>query len=158
VTPTEEADARALFFAYEGSTFYMSRDGRDREFAAMQVPQALQQRWLNEMKAERLAALGDPGGWRSVSFLLHHSVSGHLQTVLGHVPLGKPWERTAYLELAVKYVEQCASKAEVGAADRRRALRAIQACAGELQREYRMRGQQDRLARLSQEIDERMSE
>jgi hypothetical protein len=44
VTPAAEAGARDLFFAYEGSTFYMSRDGSDREFAAMQVPQDLQRR------------------------------------------------------------------------------------------------------------------
>lgn len=158
VTPTDEAAARALFFAYEGSTFYMSRDGSDREFAAMQVPRALRERWLKEMTEERLASMGGPGGWRSVNFLWHHGVSGHLPAVLGHAPLGKPWERTAYLELAAKYAEQCASKGEIGATELRSALRAIQARVGELQGEYRMRGQRDRLARLDQQLGERVSE
>jgi hypothetical protein len=158
VTPAAEAVARDPFFAYEGSTFYMSRDGRDREFAAMHVPKELQQRWLKEMTAERVAALGLPGGWRSVSFFLHHNLAGHLSTVLDQVPLGKPWERTAYLELAAKYAEQCASRANLDTNDLRGALHAIRERADAMDREYRMRGQRQRLAKLSQKLATRMSE
>lgn len=157
MNPEAEAAARDLFFAYEGSSFYMSRDGRDRDFEAMEVPKESQRRWLDELAAKRLVEIGEPGGWRSVSFLLHHGLQGHLQVVIGTTPAGRPWERTAYLELAAKYVEQCAtaSKAE---SDGRRALLQIEEQARELQADYKMRGQRDRLNKLIDQIHTRLSD
>jgi hypothetical protein len=147
VNPEAEAAARDLFFAYEGSTFYMSRDGSDREFEAMDVPQELRRRWLEELTANRLAAIGEPGGWQSVNFFLHHGLVDHLQVVIGTAPAGKPWERTAYLELAAKYVDKWAA-AKKDRSEARLATQQIEERARELLADYRMRGQRDRLNEL----------
>lgn len=156
--PKVEIAARDLFFAYEGSAFYMSRDDRDREFGAMEVPEELKQHWLDELAAKRVAAIGEPGGWQSVNFLLHHRLQDHLTAVLGTAPAGKPWERTAYLELAAKYVESCAPARKSGLEDRRRALQQIEERARELLADYKMRGQRDRLNKLVDQIRARLTD
>ena len=151
-----EAKARELFFAHEGSTFYMSRNGVDREFEAMRVPMATKRRWLEELTAEHLASMSAPGGWRSVNFLLHHETLGHLQAVVDTAPQGEPWERSAYLELAFKYVERCTAASQSGsdARDKRAAaLKQLRQRAQDLMTDYRMRGQSDRLTKLVEQIN-----
>lgn len=160
--PEREEAARALFFAYEGSAFYMSRDGRESEFESLRVPAETKRRWLDELTSERLAAIGEPGGWRSVNSLVHHELLGHLPVVLETVPAGKPWERTAFLELAAQYVDSCAASPKGEATSRysptdlRHALQRIQDRASELARDHRMRGQGDRLAELRENIQRRL--
>ena len=106
--PTVRA-ARDLFFKYDGSTFYMSRDGSDREYQSYAVPRDLEQEWLRELTARHLAELDKPGNWWTLNFLVHHGDTNHLERVIAAPPLGELWQRTTYLELMLEYVSACQS-------------------------------------------------
>ena len=41
--------AKALFFEYDGSLFYMSRDGVDIQYKRYQVPKDVESKWLKEI-------------------------------------------------------------------------------------------------------------
>jgi hypothetical protein len=97
------ARAKALFWRYDGSTFYMSRDAADREYAALDVPREVEYQWLAALTKEKLKALSEPGNWRVISFLTHHSDFGHLGEVLRANPMGVFWEKCAFLELVVQH-------------------------------------------------------
>jgi hypothetical protein len=101
--------ARDLFFKYDGSTFYMSRDGADREYKSYAVPLDLERKWLRELTARHLAALVKPGNWWTLNFLVHHRDTNHLELAIATPPLGELWQRTAYLELLLEYVSACQS-------------------------------------------------
>ena len=53
--------AKDLFFRYDGSLFYMSRDGADREYTQYDIPKSTEKLWLKELTAQKLAALHDSG-------------------------------------------------------------------------------------------------
>ena len=74
--------AKDLFFRYDGSWFYMSRDGVDREYAAYNIPRSTEKLWLKELTTKKLAALGDSGNWRVIHFLIHHADFAHLPEIL----------------------------------------------------------------------------
>jgi hypothetical protein len=118
--PETPARARQLFFAYDGSTFYMSRDGAEAEYEQYEVPPATEDEWLQELTRSRVAELDQPGNWRSVNFLLHHGNFAHVDEVLAAAPKGVLWERCSFLELALKYLAEArergrATEAEVEA-------------------------------------------
>jgi hypothetical protein len=104
--------ARELFFQYDGSLFYMSRDGADRVYASYGIPRSTERQWLAELTARKLAALGSDGNWRVLNFLVGHRIDGHLDEVLAVKPLGKLWERTAFLEFLLAYVDVCRATAD----------------------------------------------
>src|SRR5260370_21335947 len=79
--------ARDLFFKYDGSTFYMSRDGADREYRSYAVPGDLERQWLRELTARHLDALVKPGNWSTLHFLLHHPDTHYLEHVIATPPL-----------------------------------------------------------------------
>ena len=60
--------ARDLFIRYDGSSFYMSRDGADIQYQRYAVPNELEQKWLEEITTNKLDMLGTPGNWRVVHF------------------------------------------------------------------------------------------
>ena len=80
--------ARKIFFDYEGSRFYMSRDGVDVEYERYPVPQQLERKWLEELTASRLDMLDRSGNWWVVHFLWHHRDSRHLSRLIQTKPLG----------------------------------------------------------------------
>lgn len=104
--------ARELFFQYDGSLFYMSRDGADRVYASYGVPPSTESEWLAELTARKLAALGSDGNWWVLNFLVDHGIDGHLDEALAVKPLGKLWERTAFLEFLLRYVDVCRETAD----------------------------------------------
>jgi hypothetical protein len=99
--------ARKLFFDYDGSGFYMSRDGVDVEYERYGVPPDVERAWLEELAATKLELLARPGNWHVVHFLLHHGDTRHLTRLVEAKPLGVVWERCAYLETLLKYVDIC---------------------------------------------------
>lgn len=119
------ARARELFFAYDGSGFYMSRDGSDMEYRAYKVPRELEAQWRDEMAADKIAKLAEPGNWRSLNYLCHHNNTGFLREVAHAEPLGELWQRISYLELALEYVERC--KGHYRRGEIRAALKTVQA-------------------------------
>jgi hypothetical protein len=127
---TSMARARELFFAYDGSGFYMSRDGSDMEYRAYKVPRELEAQWRDELAADKIAKLAEPGNWRSLNYLCHHNNTGFLYEVAHAEPLGELWQRISYLELALEYIERC--KGHYRRGEIRAALKTVQARAAAL--------------------------
>lgn len=99
--------ARELFFAYDGSVFYMSRNGVDDEYRQYAVPKELEKQWMEELTATKLDLLDGPGYWHVASFLLHHRDTRHLTRLLNVKTRGESGHRCAYLEDLLRYVEMC---------------------------------------------------
>lgn len=95
--------AKELFFQYDGSRFYMSRNGVEDEFAIYNISEALQKQWLLELREQKLAKLGERSNWRIIHFLNHHALEGYLDKLISNEPLGDFWEKCTYLEELVKY-------------------------------------------------------
>ncbi len=100
--------ARELYFRYDGSRFYMSRDGVEQQYLEYRVPPALEADWLAELTADKVAELDQRGNWRSVNFFWSHRDPCHLPLVAATAPKGVFWEKCAYLEHLLRYVDQCA--------------------------------------------------
>lgn len=105
-SPDTEARAKELFFAYDGSPFYMDRDGVYDEFRASNIPRETSDEWMRELTAKHLAGLAKPGNWWSLHFLSHHSKYGYVTEALAARPLGLWWEKVAFLEELLWYVRQ----------------------------------------------------
>src|SRR5258708_1675076 len=101
--------ARDLFFKYDGSTFYMSRDGADREYRSYAVPGDLERQWLRELTARPLDPLTRRGKWWTLNFLVPHRETNSVDRFIAPPPLGELWQRTAYLELLLEYISACQS-------------------------------------------------
>lgn len=99
------AAARELFFGYDGSHSYMSRDAVEDEYRAYGVPAEVEQRWFEALLEERLAGLHRPGNWRTVSFLQLHQRSEYLDDVAAAEPAGEWWEQCSFLEATLRYIE-----------------------------------------------------
>lgn len=114
--PSSDSDldaAKALFWAHDGSSFYMSRglmrDELER-FRRFAVPPEVQAQWLSELTAEQLVKLGEPGNAMVVNFLLHHGDTAYLNELVAQAPLGTVRERCAYLEDLLRYIDRCAGR------------------------------------------------
>ena len=94
-----------MFLAYDGSHTYMGRDGVRDEYLSNGVPAEIEQQWRDELDEKRRAAITEPGNWQSVSYFQHHGDHTHLQEILDAGPLGEWWERCAYLETTLGYIE-----------------------------------------------------
>lgn len=99
--------ARDLFFQHDGSRFNMSRNDLEATYLAYNVPKELESQWLSELTKQKLALLKSPGNWWSILFLRSHQDCRHLSDVLQARPLGVLWQRTAYVEEQLAYVEMC---------------------------------------------------
>lgn len=95
--------AKELFFRYDGSVFYMSRDGVDADYREAGIPRDVEAVWLDEMKSDKLRLLSQKGNWRIVYFFHHHSDLGHLADFIEAEPKGVLWERCCFLETLLKY-------------------------------------------------------
>ena len=96
--------AKELFFKYDGSTFYMSRDGVQKEFNSYSIPDSLQKDWLTELREQKLPKLNERGNWTTIHFLNHHRQKGYLDKLISVKPLGELWEKCAYLEGLIEYL------------------------------------------------------
>lgn len=101
--------ARELFFQYDGSGFYMWHDGVAGEYDAYAVPPELERQWREELTADRLAKLDQPGNWWTLHYLCHHNDTRYLNEVVRAEPLGEFWQRCSYLETLLEYTERCAA-------------------------------------------------
>ena len=147
--------ARDLFFNYDGSLFYMSRDGADREYQSYAVPGDQEREWLRELTAHHLAALVKPGNWWTLNFLVHHRDTNHLARVVATPPLGELWQRTAYLELMLEYLSACQS-AGVSRAQIVSALQVVQKHAMGLMTRSRSDTSRARVAKVLEESQRRI--
>ncbi len=100
-------EARRLFFEYDGSCFYMSRNGVEDQYRQAGVPPETESEWLKELTLIKLDLLSQKGNWSVLHFLKHHADHGHLNHVLHAEPKGALWERCAFLELMLDYARGC---------------------------------------------------
>lgn len=96
-------DARKLFFDYDGSRFYMSRDGVESSYEEACVPREVEATWLEELTRDKLGLLAREGNWAVLHFLNHHSDFRHLAEILSARPLGMMWQKCAFLEKLLAY-------------------------------------------------------
>lgn len=99
------ARARELFLSYSGSHQYMFRDGVEDEYESLDVPPALECEWLATLTEQHLQLLYEAGNWRAVGFLTHHRMWDHLDAIVAAGPLGEWWERCAFWENVLRYIE-----------------------------------------------------
>jgi len=140
--------ARSLFFAYDGSTFYMSRDGVEEEYRALAVSKESERAWLAELTEQKLAALDQPGNWWTISFLLHHGDFEHSELVLAAAPNGVLWQQCAFLEFLLDYVEKARSRRAISAGRADNATSLARATAQKLLRRSRSDNSRRRIQRI----------
>lgn len=99
-------EAKELFFQYDGSRCYMSRDGRETDYLEAGVPREVEVTWLEELKRDKLRLLSEKGNWRVVYFFLDHGDLGHLAEFVQAEPRGVLWERCSYLEKLLTYADE----------------------------------------------------
>lgn len=104
------SNAKELFFRYDGSLFYMYRDGVEKDFLNLQIPESLLAEWLEELTNSKLKQLNSPGNWSVIDFLIHHGDHRFFDQITKAKPLGKFWEKCAFLEDQVEYVKACRRK------------------------------------------------
>jgi hypothetical protein len=91
-------EAKAFFFKYDGSRFYMSRDGVDVMYGSLDVPQEVEAAWLQELTRIKLGLLSRNANWTVLQFLNHHEDYRHLAEVVHSEPKGTLWQLCAFLE------------------------------------------------------------
>lgn len=109
--PGAFSTARDLFFQHDGSRFNMSRNDLEATYLAYNVPKEFESLWLSELTEQKLALLQSPGNWWSIFFLRSHQDCRHLSDVLQARPLGLLWQRIAFVEEQLAYVEMCRRRA-----------------------------------------------
>src|SRR5262245_4643010 len=148
--------ARELFVTYDGSRFYMSRDGVEAEYERYGIPPEVERTWLDELTARKLELLPEPGNWAVVSFLLHHGDTRHLTRLVEAKPLGVFWQRCAYLETLLKYVNRCSGAYDP--ADLRAAVEHVRDEADALTRRVRSAKSLARVASLVTAAERRLDD
>ena len=108
--PRRFLTARELFFEHDGLRGAMAQNGVLADYVAFEVPEELERQWLKDLTAAKVSALKSPGNWWSVHFLVSHRDCSHLTDVLKTKPLGVLWQRIAYVEEQLSYVEMCARR------------------------------------------------
>jgi hypothetical protein len=88
----------------------MSRDDVEEEYLALAVPASVSAAWLQELTEKHLSKLSADGNWWSVYVFGHHADYRHVAAVLGSEPRGQHWERCAFLETMLRYVNEAASQ------------------------------------------------
>ena len=96
-------EAKKLFFQYDGSLFYMSRDGVEADYLKAGIPPEAETAWLMELTQDKLRLLSQEGNWIVLHFLNDHEDIGHLAEVVQADPKGKLWQRCAFLEEFLAY-------------------------------------------------------
>jgi hypothetical protein len=99
-------EAKKLFFQYDGSLFYMSRDGVEADYLKAGIPPEAETAWLMELTQDKLRLLSQEGNWIVLHFLNDHEDIGHLAEVVQADPKGKLWQRCAFLEQFLAYTKK----------------------------------------------------
>lgn len=81
-----------------GSRFFMDRDGVYSSYEKFSISKEQEKIWLKEMTKSKLKKLNKKGNWNTIFFLNHHSNFEYLNEILNSKPLGKYWEKCAFLE------------------------------------------------------------
>jgi hypothetical protein len=97
--------AKELFFQYDGSRFYMSRNSRklEADYVATAVPAEIEAQWLEELTRGKLQSLSQKSNYLTIHFLRHHRDYHHLAALLQSEPKGVLWERCVFIEQLLSY-------------------------------------------------------
>ena len=76
----------------------MDRDGIYPSYDKFKISKEQERKWMKELTKIKLDKLDNKGNWSSIFFLNHHSDFEHLNKILDSEPLGKYWEKCAFLE------------------------------------------------------------
>ena len=98
------SEAKAIFFQYDGSHFYMSRDGVDSQYAEINIPKETESLWLEELTSMKVESLKSSGNWSAIHFFINHDDHRHIENIMAVQPKGKLWEKCAFLEEYLKYI------------------------------------------------------
>ena len=139
---------RELFFKYDGSRFYMSRDGVEEEYRSYEVPEQLRKEWLEELTATKLDMLDAGSSCSVVYFLLHHGDTRHLSRILRATPRGSYGQRCAFLEDVLNYVKHCAPAEVIGRSQAREAAQYVLNQAADIENELEQNDSRERVARI----------
>jgi hypothetical protein len=149
--------AKALYFVYEGSEFYMSRNGVDGEFRDYAVPDEVRNDWeadLLAMNLVRLRTMGVCSG--TVDFLVTRERPEYLPEVLAAMILPDDLNGTCQLlESMVTYIDLCDGHYERG--EIVRALEYVTAEAHTLLRRARAEEKRQRIRRIAEDCAARRS-
>lgn len=142
-------NARKLFFEYDGSRFYMSRDGVEHQYRQHGVPSELELQWLEELTQQKLENVHENGGWGVIHFLQHHRKYEYLEVLLTVEPKGKLCEKCAFLEGFVRYIKEI--PVHLTPIDRRHSgYKHIVEASQKLLRRARSKASRDRIQRVMQ--------
>ena len=144
----DEIAAKKLFLDYEGSSFFMDRDGMRPLYLTAKIDASTEAIWLEELKLTWLASLTSPGNWRAVMLLTHHGDFSHLEELIAVEPLGVFWQKCAFLENLLHLIKHY--KEVFNSEQYRKAIDQITLLATKLT--YRVRAA-DSKARVQQIID-----
>jgi ribosomal protein L40E len=106
-SPKAFAEARDLFFKYDGSRFYMSRNDVEFDYLRFKVPKDLEEQWLAELAERKLALLDKPPNGGVLHYFWHHGDVRHLHRFIQTQPLGEFRSRCAYVQDLLNYIKIC---------------------------------------------------
>ena len=83
----------------------MDREGIYPSYEKYGILKDQEKKWMKELTNVKLNELDLKGNWSSIFFLNHHSDFKHLDKILNSEPLGKYWEKCAFLEELFKIIK-----------------------------------------------------
>jgi hypothetical protein len=96
--------AKRLFFDYDGSTFYMSRNDVETVYKAYHVPIEIENEWKRELTALRLSQYRETGKFAYLGYLLENNHAELLAAILERKPNGTYINKLVVLEMISSYV------------------------------------------------------
>lgn len=101
------AAAREIFNKYDGSSFYMSRDDMESRYRDFGVPKEVENQWLSELSAQKLALFDQAPNGGIIHFFWHHADVRHLQRFVEAEPVGDYTARRVYMWDLFNYTKIC---------------------------------------------------
>ena len=103
------AEAKEIYFNFQGSRGYMSREFMLKTFDSYKVPPDLLGQWFEELENQHLSRLGEPGNYTVVLFLALHDRWQYLEELSAARPMGKLSQKCAYRD-AGRRLDACTSE------------------------------------------------
>lgn len=102
-------EARRIFFDYDGYYFHMDRElpRHQMESIRANVTPEIRAAWMEELTERALRTLTEEGNSRSIYVFNYHSLYGHLESIMKSELHGSWWQRCAFLEDLLRYVDGC---------------------------------------------------
>ena len=152
-------EAKKLYFAYDGSSFGMTRECVLDQYREAKVPPEVEAAWLEELTRDKLRLLSRRGDFMPLHFLMDHGNLGHLAEAVQAVPQGPRSSQCAFFGLLLDYANRVKRAGGDPSLVARAARKAIAAAEPMLRRAKakepidRIQGILDRARRLLDEVE-----